>query len=307
MVKPIVVMRNDLNNVGDIASNPLQYFMNHGTYDIIDIEKISTTNYEADRPIIVGGGGLIANEWIGDDISLVLSPNDYNQLTTFANKAWRLSDPTNAELRKEFNKKLQTLVKEYIDKLQSSVKPPRFMWGAGHNEAATKKAKFIDYPEYLSAFDKVGIRDHGQLYDWAPCASCMHPAFRKKYPIKHDIIWFEHKKQIIKSTDFGSDPIMRFTNSGNNIENTIEILGSANTIITNSYHGAYWGVLLGKKVVVQEPWSTKFFFMKHPPTFIQKGETWRDVIDTARSYKTAHEESVAATNTYWNEIKGSIL
>jgi len=35
-------------------------------------------------------------------------------------------------------------------------------------------------------------------------------------------------------------------------------LGSGETIITNSFHGAYWALLMGRKVLIYVPWCSKF-------------------------------------------------
>jgi exopolysaccharide biosynthesis predicted pyruvyltransferase EpsI len=131
----------------------------------------------------------------------------------------------------------------------------------------------------------------------------MHPALRENHIIKHPVIWFEHKKQMIKSTEFGNSPIPRFINSGDNIEETIRLLGSADVIVTNSYHGAYWGILLGRKVFVVEAWSSKFNAMKHKPFFLGKGDNWEDYINEVQVYNTALEESIAATENYWTQVK----
>jgi hypothetical protein len=126
----------------------------------------------------------------------------------------------------------------------------------------------------------------------------------KTYAIKNDVIWFEHKKQMIK--DFGNDPIPRFINSGSNIEQTIELLGSANTILTNSYHGAYWGTLLKKRViVVGGAWSSKFKFFKHPPIILSKKEEWQNYRETAPVYENALEECRVATQSFWQNIQHS--
>lgn len=301
--RPIVVHRRDTNNVGDIASDPLQYFM-PGQYDVIDIINLPSAKYDGSRPIIVGGGGLIGNDFIGDDLEMLLSSNDYNQLVQVVNSAWKASDANHFDLQREFTDKLHKLVKEYIDKLSRRVTAPRIVWGAGHNQDMNKKVKSLQYPAFLSGFDRVGVRDHRQIYDWVPCASCMHPALEKKYAIKNDIIFFEHKKQLIKSTDFGNRSIPRYVNSGNNIEQTIELLGSANTILTNSYHGAYWGILLKKKVIVVDVWSTKFYFFKHNPLLVGK-DSMHDLgpyIDQAETFPQALQECKQATQQYWNEV-----
>lgn len=305
MTKCYVVHRVDRNNVGDMASNPLQYFLGKSEYKVIDITDINST-YLEDKPVIVGGGGLIANEFMEDSIRDLTVPSDKNQILNLANWYWKYTSAANKSVRDEFFSKLNPLVKEYVDKLDAT-KSPRIIWGAGHNGEYHKKLKGnLEYPAWLRDFDSVGIRDYGQEYKWTPCASCMHPALRKKYTIKNEVIWFEHKKQLVKSTEFGTDPIPRFVNSGDNVEQTIELLGSANIIITNSYHGAYWGTLLKKKVIVAEPWSSKFNAMKHMPYILSKGEYWKDIIDNISTYNEALDESINATEIYWRSIKGFI-
>jgi hypothetical protein len=302
MTKCYVVHREDKNNVGDMASNPLQYFMNKSDYTVVDITQIGATFLD-DRPVVVGGGGLLANEFMEDSLRDITVPSDKNQILNLANQYWKQTSAANKSLRDEFFSKLNPLVKEYVDKLESK-KSPRIIWGAGHNGDYQKKLKgTLEYPKWIRNFDLVGIRDYAQEYEWTPCASCMHPALRKNYAIKNDVIWFEHKKQLIKSTEFGNEPIPRFINSGSNIEQTIELLGSANTIITNSYHGAYWGTLLRKKVIVVEAWSSKFNAMRHQPYMLNKGEIWRNMVESVPTYPSALDECIGVTENYWKKVK----
>ena len=193
-------------------------------------------------------------------------------------------------------------IKEYIDKIDNST-APRIVWGAGHNEDTNKRVKRPQWPDWLSNFDLIGVRDYGQPFEWVPCASCLDTAFDKNYRIKNDIIWYEHKKQLIKSTHFGSKPIPRYINSGANMEQTIELLGSANTIITNSYHGAYWGTLLGKKVIVAGPWSSKFHTLKHRVTFINPQDNYEYLLDSIETYPEALQECRDANNNHWQKIQ----
>ena len=304
MTKCYVVHRRDKNNVGDMASNPLQYFMKPNEYHVVDITEMGKYNFDPNVPIIAGGGGLLANEFMDEALrDLTVSP-DINNLLTIGEEIWSHTAPANVNLRNEFFLKFNPLISEYVNKL-SNDKSPRIIWGAGHNGNYEKKFKgSLEYPKWLRNFDLVGVRDYGQEHEWTPCASCMHPALREKHIIKHPVIWFEHKKQLIKSTEFGSDPIPRFVNSGDNIAETIRILGSADTIITNSYHGAYWGTLLGRKVIVVEAWSSKFNAMKHQPYFLGKGDFWKDEVNNIPVYNNALEECITVTEQYWNKVKG---
>ena len=61
-------------------------------------------------------------------------------------------------------------------------------------------------------------------------------------------------------------PVMK--NNKMNFEDVIAFLGSAETVVTDSYHGAYWAQLLGKNVHVAS-WSVKFDHMKHQPNFLE--------------------------------------
>ena len=300
-MKCVVVHRQDQNNVGDIASNPAQYFLKPEEYHTVDIEELNYTEYASNLPMIVGGGGLIGNEFFGDIVKNVLNSSDKNQLNDLWNRRWSVTDPSNQNINEEFLIKYKDLIKEYIDKLNTT-KSPRFFWGAGYNGDYNKKIKTeFEWPEWMVEFDKIGVRDWGQSLPWAPCASCMHPALRKSYAIKNDIIFFEHKKQLLK--DFGTDSIPRFINSGSNVEQTIELLGSANIILTNSYHGAYWGTLLKKRVVVVGAWGGKFHAMKHSPYLLDKNETWKESLEKTEIYKTALDDCISATEKYWNSIK----
>ena len=299
-IKFVVAHRKDPNNVGDIASNPLQYFLPADQYQTVDIANLKNEKYDSNIPLILGGGGLLGNDFFGDVAAEVLTSSDRQQLQALGENEWSLVNHQHSEVHNEFRHKYRQLIASTLEKIPEKT-GPKYVWGAGHNGAAdTEKIK---YSKSLSEFREVGIRDYHEdgKYDWVPCASCMHPALRGNYPIKNDVIWFEHKKQMIK--DFGNDSIPRFVNSGSNIEQTIELLGSANIILTNSYHGAYWGALLGKRVVVVDSWSTKFSMLKHKPAFKNKKITWQEAAEKAQTYSGALDECVNATQKFWERIK----
>ena len=298
MVKFVVVHRQDLNNVGDMASNPLQYFLKPDEYQVVDAANFGGVDYPLDVPLILGGGGLIGNEFLGNVTAKVLSTPDRLQIDTLAAVRWQVIDERNRNLHKKFKNTYSDLLNEIRDSLPIR-SGPKYIWGAGQNSSSDD----FEYPEEMKQFNRVGIRDIGQQYDWAPCASCMHPALSKKYSIKNPVIWFEHKKQLIKDKMFGNESIPRFVNSGSNIEQTIELLGSAEVVLTNSYHGAYWATLLKRKVIVVGPWSSKFKYLKHQPAFVDTAQEWRDAIDNAVVHNDALDECKSATQTFWDAVR----
>lgn len=302
--KFIVAHRADPNNVGDIASNPLQYFLKNDEYDTIDVADLSKIKYSIDLPLIVGGGGLIGNEFIGESyLSDLLRSPDAVKLEKLWEENWVLDEFMYKEEYDDFHKKFHDLISSTIEKIKP-ITAPRFVWGAGHNSNTDIDFLRIKWPKALSGYKLIGIRDYHEAsrFPWVPCASCMHIALNKKYRIKNDIIWFEHKKQLIR--DFGNDPIPRFINSGNNVEQTIELLGSANTILTNSYHGAYWGTLLNKRViVVGGTWSSKFKWFKYKPFVLDKKDDWRNYLDEPFDYSDALDDCRVTTIDWWRQIR----
>ena len=306
MVKFVVAYRKDQNNVGDVASNPLQYFLSPSEYKTVDIATLGREQYPSGTPIIVGGGGLLNNEFIGDTFEKIFSEADKLQLENLWKQKWQVCNVDNNELNQKFTEEFRQLVKKYIDLIPTK-STPRFLWGAGTNadvKPGKQSKQGISYPSGLVNFDLIGVRDWGTEHQWVPCASCMHPALRQNYAIKNDIIWFEHKKQLLR--DFGHDSIPRFINSGANIEQTIELLGSANIILTNSYHGAYWGTLLKKRVVLVSAWSSKFYSMKHQPYMLDKGVDFKSILDQVPIHHTALDECINANTNFWNQIRGRV-
>lgn len=298
MIKFVVVHRRDLNNVGDMASNPLQYFLKPEQYQVVDAANFGGVDYPLDVPLILGGGGLIGNEFMGNVAAKVLSTPDRLQIDALSAARWQVIDERNRDLHKKFKNTYTDLLKEIQADLPVP-SAPRYIWGAGQNSSAEE----FEYPEAMKQFDRVGIRDFGQYYEWAPCASCMHPAFNKTYTVRNPVIWFEHKKQLIKDKVFGNESIPRFVNSGANIEQTIELLGSAEVVLTNSYHGAYWATLLKRKVIVVGAWSSKFKYLKHQPAFVDLAQDWKDAIDNAVIHNDALDECQSATRDFWEAIR----
>jgi len=300
MASYIEIYRTDKNNIGDYYANPLRYFAKENdTITTVDVAEPYTSTWDDQTPMIFGGGGLIANEHFGDNIQSILEGNDQTSLDNMWMHRWQLKNPNNRDLHLDFINKLQEMIADARRKIHKNT-GKKIIWGAGHNQRGFGEK--VKYPKWLQDFDLVGIRDFDAGFDWVPCASCMHPAFDKKYDIQHEVLWFEHKKQLVKGADFGSEPVFRIVNSGQNFDQTISILGSAKTIVTNSYHGVYWATLLGKKVICVDPWSSKFNFFKHPPTFA-KGKDWVEKIEEATSYPSALNECRQANTQFWERVR----
>jgi len=141
---------------------------------------------------------------------------------------------------------------------------PKVAWGLGRSKKAGERY-CRDTP--LTAFDRdrtfftlVGTRDVNiKGAEWVPCASCMSPLFDQDYEIEHEVAWYLNSRKPPKL----DVPVM--TNRAHSLDEAISFLGSAATIMTDSYHGAYWATLLGRRAVITRPYSSKLYQYKHQP------------------------------------------
>jgi hypothetical protein len=178
-------------------------------------------------------------------------------------------------------------------------------WGIGENFNVDRGGGIVlpytqPLPDYLSAFDLVGVRDFGTNYRWAPCASCMLPYFDdSRASAEHEIVIYEHKRIRIPIDGFP-----RKTNDGNDIDGALNFLSSGEVVITNSYHGAYWATLLGRRVLAI-PNLSKMYRFKHAPV-ISRAQHWKRLIELTVPYPDALVECRAATRAFYEEVKKTL-
>lgn len=170
------------------------------------------------------------------------------------------------------------------------------IWGIGHNFGWKEN---IWWPDWVVNNELTGIRDYMKGYEkyYLPCVSCMHPGFDKKRDIKNDHVYFLHHHSS-KYKPLKNDVVMY--NDNINLDSVLDFLGSSNTIITDSYHGAYWGLLMGKDVRVVS-WTTKFDNFKCQPTIIDKIENWRKY-PSCSPYTEYLNESRDFNNKFYSRV-----
>jgi hypothetical protein len=166
-------------------------------------------------------------------------------------------------------------------------------WGMGHNAHG---GRGIRWPAYMDRFALHGIRDWGAGFPWVPCASCMHPVFDLEHPVRHDVVVYEHREFRLNIPHL---PTM--TNAVSTMDEAVRFLGSGETIVTSSYHGAYWGVLLGRRVVVVAPFSSKFYHFRRQPALSTRAE-WRSCAKAAPVFPEALAECRAANRDHFANV-----
>ncbi|NET31589.1 MAG: hypothetical protein F6K19_06265 [Cyanothece sp. SIO1E1] len=223
------------------------------------------------------------------------------------------------------------LYSRFLDSISTLANTPErkklIAWGPGqqtYNSTDINTEEF-DYSKYLDKFDLIGIRDFGCQYNWVPCVSCMHKAFDQHREIQHEFVIFSHKKFQLKIDSFP-----RITNESQDIEKILDFLGSGETILTSSYHGAYWGTLLGRRVLAF-PFSSKFYTLKHKPGIypVQKWiqskrrisllnktiyefryknkyfcqlDAWQDALKNCKSHPNSLQESRSANQDFHAQV-----
>jgi len=188
-------------------------------------------------------------------------------------------------------------------------------WGIGHHHDAVHshsgtiernwrssvKHYLTDYD--LSRFALCGLRD---VVDWpiyAPCSTCMHPVFDAPVKPTQDYVLYEHGD--LEPIDI--DGLPRMSNTGPaRIEEVATFLASGRTVITNTYHGAYWATLLGRRVAVYEPWCTKFSLMRYPLVECTRDD-WRERSSSAPMYPGALAECRSATRAFAERVRLLLL
>lgn len=138
------------------------------------------------------------------------------------------------------------------------------LWGVGDNSPSFAQAEAsIRYRLDLDAFPLVGIRDYGQRWRWVPCASCLAPQLKHAITIQREI------GVVLHHADFHSVAFRQLSqefpcryNNHDSFEDLITFIGQCEYLLTNSYHAMYWGILMGRKVIVF-PNSSKMFHFKY--------------------------------------------
>lgn len=153
-------------------------------------------------------------------------------------------------------------------------------WGCGYNTHYDRMMNVkIDY----SNFFRCTIRDYIVDKDeYMPDVSCMMDLFDKHYDIKREIGILEHYEFPILEFEYE-----KLTNTYA-VNSIIRFIGESKVVITNTWHGCYWALLMGKKVIVYHPFSNKFENYKYKPTFYS-GDLQKD-IELAKPYENVLEE-----------------
>lgn len=148
------------------------------------------------------------------------------------------------------------------------------LWGVGINN--DDMGEINKYDDELKKCKLVGLRDCKTGFDWIPCASCMSNVFDDlEYIPSRKVVIYHHWSKPFEFNNIPSLSNKSFTK--NAFLDVISFLNTGEYVITNTYHGMYWSLLLNKKVVLYKPFSNRFLNFKYIPPIINNIEQINDI------------------------------
>lgn len=175
----------------------------------------------------------------------------------------------------------------------------KILWGVG-----VQTERINEEQELISKFNLVGVRDFDKGYNFLPCASCMHPLFKKSVKSTNRVLIVDHWKRRPIWVPF--DNYTRIQNTEIFIDTIISLIQSHEIIITSSYHAAYWSLLSGKKVmIVSNPMTDKLknFHVSVP----YDTEFNIDIFENLKTYPTYYQECLDINHNFLQQVENLIL
>jgi len=105
---------------------------------------------------------------------------------------------------------------------------------------------FLDNFDLVRLRDRVGDSPHPTLLD----ATCLMPELKERFEISRRVGlygYYDCPEFIEENTNLAAHVLHE---DQNNVQAIIKFIGESEVIVTGTYHGLYWSLLLGKKVVI---------------------------------------------------------
>lgn len=155
----------------------------------------------------------------------------------------------------------------------------RIAWGVS---TVQKFPISLRYRRAFRAMHLVGTRDWGdRRFPFAPCVTCISSAFDTPPEERHEVVLYLHHWRSKEVNLPRPEGVPVLENNNPDFAATIRHLGSGRVVVTNSYHGTYWALLLGKKVLCL-PFSNKFGQYRVAPGY-GTAEHWPRQLSRARA------------------------
>lgn len=175
---------------------------------------------------------------------------------------------------------------------------PIILWGVGIVNMPASMMSMYDFFERVSL---VGTRDYTfrELFDYVPCASCMSPLFDDPPEPEHELVLFLHAKKTPQIEIPLGIPVM--SNNEPDFEKVIRFIASGRTVVSSSYHGTLWAMLLGRRVACL-PFNNKFKTFREKPLYVKPENWYRRATRRAYAFDGLLEENRGLNRDFYEKV-----
>lgn len=172
----------------------------------------------------------------------------------------------------------------------------RVVWGVG---ISRKNVRHYTFDVLAGSCALIGTRNWdvpGCIY--VPCVSAMSPLFDAVTAPQHDVVLYLHAQ---KSAGIRVPPgIPMMTNHTGGMADAIAFLASGATVVTNSFHGTYWAMCLGRRVLCL-PFSDKFRQFKENPVCADPAD-WEAHVASAAPRDGVLEDARRLNRAFYDQV-----
>lgn len=174
-------------------------------------------------------------------------------------------------------------------------------WSPGFNS----HRQYGDYVGTKINFDKfvaVTVRDF-QNKDNLPYladVTCKLPGLKKEYSVKRKFGVAKHKDYPMDDLNYDS-----ITND-REIDEILQFIGESEIVISNSFHMIYWSLLMGKKTICADPFSSRFYSYQYKPEYFHSGvDNLLDCAQRAKQYDIL-DACIQENDLFFTRVKAII-
>lgn len=173
-------------------------------------------------------------------------------------------------------------------------------WAIGL-QAAKRKVDGAD--QFQARMSLIGCRDVGiKGTEYVPCATCLAPGLQTATAPTRGAVLYLHatKSDAVERPD----GIPCRTNHDGTLNEALAFIAAGETVITNSFHGTYWAMLMGRKVLCL-PFSAKFRGFARMPALADPGN-WRADLPRAYALPGYLDDCIAANYAFRDKVMNLI-
>jgi len=173
----------------------------------------------------------------------------------------------------------------------------RVVWGIG---ISPMDRRSVAFDILQGCCDLIATRNHGiRGCEYVPCASAMSPLFDAPPEPERELVLFYHAR---KSKDVLFDSgVPAQGNDQGNMADAVAFLASGATVVTNSYHGTYWAMCLGRRVLCL-PFNKKFLYFPENPQFASS-QNWLKHVKEAQARPQTLEQARDRNKSFYEKVR----